>query len=418
MASYEAGSVTAKVILDTSEWNKAIENLKTEVGELKTSLNAIKGKNGLDEQVKKLKEDMSTLTETNKNYQKTIKDLRKTNSDLAKGTKTVSEALKTEQKTLDSTVKKTNEAVKANDKLTASLKKTEAQSKKTQSSAKRVKYTGMSNVRNSRYEKEYMADVINYGKWARSEGKKIDGGKHVLSKSATDYYMPVFSDFIDPLEPQNRKKYVKQTQARFEALLNELNVGLTKVKDKNLKSIRWYNPDGSSRLVNALDFSKMPMEGNVNDIVNRVHSKMQNLGKYMEIPAKTFGQSSKIIQSRAKKIVEAIDKETQAVNKSAKSFKQYSNNTTISNNNLKTAATALNTFEKELKDVEIQAKKTRNAVNIPTNEIGYAKNGIQGRHSISGVESFRDEKYESIGHSPSQMLLHPIAREGYKGIGR
>lgn len=102
MASYEAGSVTAKVILDTSEWNKAIADLKTEVKDLKSTFNSIKGDNGLDSQIKKLKEEISTLTETNENYKKALKKAREENADYAKGIENLNNLLeKTKQKHSD-----------------------------------------------------------------------------------------------------------------------------------------------------------------------------------------------------------------------------------------------------------------------------------------------------------------------------
>lgn len=121
MASYEAGSVTAKVILDTKEFNEAIGKLKSEIKDLKTSFNSIKGSNGLDEQVKKLKEDIKTLTDTNKNYRETIKNLRKENDNLSKSTKTVSDSLKDEQKTLDTTSTKLDKVAKSAEKVSRNV---------------------------------------------------------------------------------------------------------------------------------------------------------------------------------------------------------------------------------------------------------------------------------------------------------
>lgn len=118
MASYEAGSVTAKIILDTGEWNKAIGKLKEEIKGLQTTFNSIKGSNGLDKQVKALKKELDSLKESNNNYRDTIKNLRKENEELIKNNKKVSDSVKEEEKTLDTYVKKLDEVKKAKEKIT------------------------------------------------------------------------------------------------------------------------------------------------------------------------------------------------------------------------------------------------------------------------------------------------------------
>lgn len=132
MAGYEAGSVTAKVILDTKEFNEAIGKLKEEVSSLKSEFSSVKGSNGLSEEVKQLKADMEKLSQANEDYKKTLKSVRdenetlvKSNAKLTKELERVKKAqaevnteLKTEQKNLDNASKSASKYVKLADRMT------------------------------------------------------------------------------------------------------------------------------------------------------------------------------------------------------------------------------------------------------------------------------------------------------------
>ena len=122
MAHYTAGSVDAKVILDTEEFNEAIGKLKEEVKELKTSFNKVKGA-GLTEEIEKLKKEMDSLKRTNENYRKTIDNLRKS---LKNKSKDVKDAINDENRYNEAVVKvdrSTQNLKKSTDELNNSTKK-------------------------------------------------------------------------------------------------------------------------------------------------------------------------------------------------------------------------------------------------------------------------------------------------------
>lgn len=120
MASYEAGSVTAKVILDTKEFNEAIGKLKSEVGELQSVFNSVKGAKSVSEDVKQLKAEMDKLSTANEDYRKTIKKLREENQNLIKENDKLSKSFDDNRKHINNAIKDLNEynkAVKRNGKL-------------------------------------------------------------------------------------------------------------------------------------------------------------------------------------------------------------------------------------------------------------------------------------------------------------
>lgn len=78
------GSVTAKIILDTKEFEEAVERLKGEVKEIKESFNQKVGGNGLIDEVSKLKEEMGTLQSTINEYKTQLKSAREENTSYAK----------------------------------------------------------------------------------------------------------------------------------------------------------------------------------------------------------------------------------------------------------------------------------------------------------------------------------------------
>lgn len=67
MSGYTAGSVTAKITIDTSEWNKVIKNLKEDVKELRNSFTSVKGNNELVNDVKNLRKELDSLKKSSKN---------------------------------------------------------------------------------------------------------------------------------------------------------------------------------------------------------------------------------------------------------------------------------------------------------------------------------------------------------------
>ena len=328
MASYEAGSVTAKVILDTSKWNEAIADLKKEVGELETTFNSIKGDNGLDSQIKKLKEEISTLTKTNENYQKTIDELRKTNEKLSKGAKEVSKGLKSEQKTLETSIKKTNETVKSNEKLTKSLKDVETQAKKTKKSVEiptneigyakngiqgRHSISGVESFRDEKYSKRYgqNQDVDRSGFKKASVGLKevqaiIDFKKSLSELAAqlkkTNAEQNRFATTSDKVIASMTKQAARN---EYYWAMKELAAA---IKNTNTEQNRF--AEGANKVIKAMT---KQAEVNETQIINSF-KKQQRIIKYVHTGFNQLTQSivktTQVLQSFNFKLLEGIDKES------------------------------------------------------------------------------------------------------------
>jgi len=164
MAGYTAGSVTAEIVLDTKKFDEAISKLKTEVGELKTTFNSIKGSNGLDDEVKKLKDDINSLKITNNNFRDTIDRLIKENEKLAKGLKSAGdEADKTKKQFIQNT-----NAVKAVDEATRNFRKNFDLIKKNQG----LSYLGKTIVEPLKQVKTATGEALASTKRFASEGGK------------------------------------------------------------------------------------------------------------------------------------------------------------------------------------------------------------------------------------------------------
>ena len=117
---YEAGAVSAKIILDTKEFEDAIGNLKGEVEDIKKSFNQkVSGGKGLVDEVKQLKEEIDSLKGKIGDYKNTITNLREENNKYSNTVKSLKKELeglknahsdnvkviKEEQKTLESAAK-------------------------------------------------------------------------------------------------------------------------------------------------------------------------------------------------------------------------------------------------------------------------------------------------------------------------
>lgn len=126
------GSVTAEIILDTTQFEEAVETLRGQVDDIKKSFTKSTRGNGLTDEVKKLKQEISDLQNKTKNYQETIKNLREQNADYAKDIEnlnklleqskkahsTLNEELKVEQKSYDNASKSASRYVKLQDRMT------------------------------------------------------------------------------------------------------------------------------------------------------------------------------------------------------------------------------------------------------------------------------------------------------------
>ena len=99
MAGYNAGSVIAKIELDTSEFNAAIKDLKEDIKQIKGAFNQGSGSNnGMADEIKKLKDEIKSLKDTTEDYKKQLKNLREQLKnggfkDVTQEVKTLKEAL-------------------------------------------------------------------------------------------------------------------------------------------------------------------------------------------------------------------------------------------------------------------------------------------------------------------------------------
>lgn len=97
MAGYPAGSVIAKIELDTGEFTESIKNIKTKIDDLKKTLS----KNGLmdiDKQIQDLNSRIEDYKKQLKNLREENENLKKSNQNLAKGFKEEGTAAETASK--------------------------------------------------------------------------------------------------------------------------------------------------------------------------------------------------------------------------------------------------------------------------------------------------------------------------------
>lgn len=112
MADYTAGSVTAKIILDTSEFKKAMESLKKDVAALKGEFNSIKGINEFTKEIDELKKKVKSLSDVNKDYREQLKQLREENENLKKGFGNLNSEIDKGQKNIQNFLKQFSSASK------------------------------------------------------------------------------------------------------------------------------------------------------------------------------------------------------------------------------------------------------------------------------------------------------------------
>lgn len=124
---YNAGSVDAKITLDSKEFEETINKLKGQTKEIqnqmKTSSEASSSYiNNLKKSVDKLKQGQQQLYGSTTQASKGLKEEAESIKNLAK-------ASKTNTKNINDNIKKNNELVKSNEKVTKSMKKMEKQAK-------------------------------------------------------------------------------------------------------------------------------------------------------------------------------------------------------------------------------------------------------------------------------------------------
>lgn len=78
VGTYKAGAVSAKITLDTEQFEKAVSKLKQDVETIKQTFNTPYSNNGLTKEVETLKKEIESLHNTTNDYKRVINDLRKT----------------------------------------------------------------------------------------------------------------------------------------------------------------------------------------------------------------------------------------------------------------------------------------------------------------------------------------------------
>lgn len=94
MTNYTAGSVSARIELDTSEFKEAIGNLKKDVENIAAVFNSIKGVSKFEKEIAELKEQMKSLSNANEDYRKQLKKFREESNKTSKNIKKETETLK------------------------------------------------------------------------------------------------------------------------------------------------------------------------------------------------------------------------------------------------------------------------------------------------------------------------------------
>ena len=94
MTNYTAGSVSARIELDTSEFKEAIGNLKKDVENIAAVFNSIKGVSKFEKEITELKEQMKSLSNANEDYRKQLKKFREESNKTSKNIKKETETLK------------------------------------------------------------------------------------------------------------------------------------------------------------------------------------------------------------------------------------------------------------------------------------------------------------------------------------
>ena len=296
MSGYSAGSVSAKIELNTKDFDNAVKKLKEEVGSLKGELNSIKGMSNLQEQMEKLKKEIETLTTSNNNYKKTIDELRKKNEQLAKGNTKVANSLKEEQKTLDSSIKKTNELVTANNNLEKSNKTTTASitshNDKLVSSARKASDAltkfHEKNIRNSAKESQ---EVKRY---TMRELKILDELAGLSFKKRHLIPLEYGSTYWDSYtKMRNREKrhlgvgsdyyfgsdidFSTAFQKRMKELLKDLNISISSKLDGDFKKVK---DKLTGKMVEYLDISAIAPFDESYEWIRKEKNKLRDLADF------------------------------------------------------------------------------------------------------------------------------------------
>ena len=120
--SYKAGSVTAEIILDTKQFNEALEELKKSIATLKQDFNNV-SLQSVAKDVDKLKKQMKGLTGEQDKLSKNSKNVVKSFQQENEAIQTVDRSIKNHSQSVKDDIKETERATKSVEKYNAGLEK-------------------------------------------------------------------------------------------------------------------------------------------------------------------------------------------------------------------------------------------------------------------------------------------------------
>ena len=287
--SYTGGSVTAEIILDTTEFNNAVDKIKKDIKELHTAFSSIKGEGSLSTEIEKLKKQVDSLTSKN---DKLVKENEKLSKEFNKSGK----AAKTAEKELSSFAKTTEKVSKSlkqfknysnNADLSLSQLKTATaaltnfanQDTKTsevlaKNSAKNIKSKKQETDAFKRYTlyeiqlmenldrglKYYTVDknksLVPLDYYENMGGRKSQYFRNYSSllrshkKSRGDKLTGVWEDYLnDP-----KSDFAKHFQKRMKELLGDMGVTISDVLDDKYKKVR---DKSTGKMAEYLDISQL-----------------------------------------------------------------------------------------------------------------------------------------------------------------
>ena len=346
MPSYVAGSVSAKIELDTTDFDKKIEGLKGKVDDLKVALQ----KNGLadvSKQLKKFQETIETqqeaidkLKETMADYKKQLKSLRTELNDLSKG-------IKKGETNVDNAKKKFDDL----DRSVVKVDKSTHLFRKNFESIRDATYLGKQIAEFKQIEKSAnnAANAVSKMTGRRSIAKEMGWGKGDDSKSGVGTNSEVFGLPVKALEElndigfelgkkalqdylkewSNASIVVKRSSAEIQnaiakfagfkttgntTALNQFQRELTELASKIKQAGQEYNRFEKETSQRIKAFDNMASYNENWEKLNNTFTKVQERVKYVHTGlnqlTQSFVKTTEVLEKFNFKLLEGIDRES------------------------------------------------------------------------------------------------------------
>lgn len=342
--AYNAGSVSAKIQLDTSEFDKSIKKLIEDVSNLKGNLKN-SGADQLSKDVEALKSNFNNLSESveklinvNNDYKKQLSRLREENTNLNKDL---------------------SEQSKLTDNLTESLKKSESQARRTAN-----QYRKMGTDLNKSFTKDLYKAVKN---------------------SPDGYLINFYDDLKKKYKPLVKNK--KEFDALWQDAIPRLGTKLLPTRDPS-KFVNFYTGWGNeTRNFGMIDKSALKSVEEVKESFRELKTEEESVVQETAKVKESFSKINPEVINKAVNAVKALNNETQKVASSTRSFKQYSNNWEITVQQLKQAGQGLTTLERRLKSTEVNVTQMAETFTIMNNALATNNFRIQSAVNIMGTYS-------------------------------